>query len=237
MRILRAEIWACDDCCIWLANGDLSGVEDEDRVREIQDACEAQGPLSANWDSEAGLGIKQAFGDACEICSYEHSSQLHRFAELGEGPEEYDYDGARDSRGELIPIANGCDAETWRNLYCMWAGAYGDTRLFVWADSFDDAFEHLVEWLDDNAPGLFSKIDWDDAAREHGFESMAAALEQHGNDYDCAEIEAIRETAEMDMTTIGHTTLDNGDCIPSWEWGGDEITSDALIGAVRLLSA
>lgn len=216
MRILRAEIWACDDCTIWLCNGDLSGVADDtERCDAIQQACAKQGPLSANWDSETGAGIRD-MDDACEVCASDVGTQLHRFAELGEGPEALDFDGAKEA-----PIVGSAGCRRYsENLYLMWAGAYGDTKLFVWADSFDSAFEELVEWLDDNAPGCLSKSS----------EILA--------DMDDDDRAAAEESGEIpDHTTIGHTTLTHGDCIASWEWGGDEITYEPTVEAVRLLSA
>jgi hypothetical protein len=104
-----------------------------------------------------------------------------------------------------------------KNFYLMWAGAYGDTKVLVRAQSFDDAFEMLADWLDDNAPGCLTDIDYDAAARELGFASYAAAEEANAE-------ERVLEHAQADMTTIGHTTLKHGNAIPSWEWGGDEVS-------------
>lgn len=87
----------------------------------------------------------------------------------------------------MTPVANPSDATWCRNRFLMWAGAYGDIKVAVYANSRDDAFEHLVEWLDDNAPGVLH--------------------------------EALTEEDEIDMTLVSHTTLNNGNCIPSWEWG------------------
>lgn len=56
----------------------------------------------------------------------------------------------------VAPIANPCDHNWTRNLYYFSLGAYGSTHLYVWANSADDAMEHMVEWADDNAPGLLS---------------------------------------------------------------------------------
>ena len=126
---------------------------------------------------------------------------------------------------ENIPVVNPSDHDwTRNNLYCMWAGAYGDVKCFVWADSFDDAFEHLVEYLDDHAPGCLTRVDYDAAARELGYDSYAAAETHSPDTYNDGNLDRIREIAETDMTIIGHTTLKNGDAIPSWEWGGDEIS-------------
>lgn len=233
MRILRAAIWACDDCTMYLCNGDLSGVEDMERVLHIEAACDAQGPhIVPNFDSEACTGMQtDCYYGECDFCGITDAANLHRFAELGIGPEELDHDGARE-----YPIANPSDHDaTYKTqLFCMWAGAYGDTRVFVWADHFDDAFEVLTEWLDDNAPGCLTHIDWDATAREHGYENWQAAYDALGEGN---ELDALVEEAETDLSIVGHTTLKNGDAIASWEWGGNEVTEEALVEAVRLLSA
>jgi hypothetical protein len=128
-----------------------------------------------------------------------------------------------------VPIVNPGDADWTRHLYLMWAGAYGDIKCYVWANSFDDAFEHLVEWLDDNAPGCLTWVDYDSAALELDVVSNWRDIDE--------ECEKVREHAEMDLSVVGHTTLTNGDAIPSWEWGGDEIIDAATIEAVKALCA
>lgn len=232
MRILRAAIWACDDCTMYLCNGDLSGVDDDARVKRIENGCDAQGPhIVPNFDSEARTGMQtECYDGECDFCGIDDAVNLHRFAELGEGPEELDHDGARE-----YPIVNPSDHDrSYRtSLYCMWAGAYGDTRVYIWANSFEDAFEHLTEWLDDNAPGLLCKIDWDQTASDHGYEDWDAAYKALGEG---DELDALVQEAETDLSIVGHTTLKNGDAIASWEWGGNEVTDEALVEAVRLLS-
>jgi hypothetical protein len=223
VRILRAEIWACNDCTIYLCNGDVSGaafhVGDEHAAR-LMALCDEQGSLVANFESETGVGIKTECWERCEICGNE-MEDLHRFAELGEGPEELDHDGARDERGELIPIVGDPDGSCITNLYLMWAGGMSSRRLFVWAESFETAFEELVEYLDEHAPGFLSKS-----------EEILADM----TDEERAAIEA-GEAEIPDHTMIGHTTLENGDCIPSWEWGGCDVMYEPTVRAVRLLTA
>jgi hypothetical protein len=100
-------------------------------------------------------------------------------------------------------------------IYEMWAGAYADTRVLIRADSFESAEEALLEWLDDNAPGCLTTIDYDEAAQELGYKNLADAEEQDKAD-------EVIEHAEIDMTVVGHTTLKNGNAIASHEWGGQE---------------
>lgn len=69
------------------------------------------------------------------------------------------------------PIANPSDAEDAQSLYQFQFGAYGDTVVYVWADSDESAFEIAVEWLDDHAPGLLVDVTLDDlkeAAEDQG---------------------------------------------------------------------
>ena len=127
-----------------------------------------------------------------------------------------------------IPVLNQTDHDWCRNLYLMWAGAYGDTKCFVWANSFDDAFEHLVEWLDDEAPGLLTRLDYVGAALE--LEMPTTDLEKLTDE----QQEQVREHAEMDMALVGHTTLKNGDAIASHEWGADEIGGETFAAVFSL---
>lgn len=96
-------------------------------------------------------------------------------------------------------------------------GAYGDTHVAILGCglSLEDALEEAFEWLDDNAPGLLSRCDYEGAAKDLGL----------GPDWADSEtaIEQVTSAAETDMTMCGHTTLKNGDCIPSWEWSVTEI--------------
>lgn len=219
MRILRPEIWACEDCTIWLCNADDSGM-DEGRALIVRDACAEQGPnICANFEAEENRGIQEYPSDACEICKFEEPRYLHRFAELGEGPEELDHDGARE-----YPIANSGehDATFRTQLFLMWIGdgAYTAKNVYIWADSFEDAFEELVEWADEVCPGYLAKS-----------EELLADMTPEER----AEAE---ETGEIpDYTCIGHTTLNHGDFVASWCWGGNEVTYEPTVQAVRLLCA
>jgi hypothetical protein len=114
------------------------------------------------------------------------------------------------------------DASRRSRLYLMWAGAHAPTRGYVWATNAEEAFEQWVEYLDDHAPGCLSWLDYAGAALD---------LELPTTDLDKLspkDAERLMAYAEMDMTLITHTTLTEGDCIPSWEWGLDEVdmTSD-----------
>jgi hypothetical protein len=116
--------------------------------------------------------------------------------------------------GETRPLLDAGDH--CRNFYALAFGAYGDTRLLVRAESLEDALEMAVEWIDDNAPGLLHTIG------EAEYIEAAAELGYDPNTENEAEQAEIQERAEQDMYVVGHTTLKNGNAIPSWEWFADE---------------
>lgn len=119
-----------------------------------------------------------------------------------------------------LRLSSGCNDSGF--LFSF--GAYGDTHVAVLADSLEDALEEALEWLDDNAPGLLSTVGPDDyaaAARELG----AAWEPEETADADTARVV---ERAETDMTMVSHTTLKNGNCIPSWEWTARELNASEL---------
>lgn len=63
-----------------------------------------------------------------------------------------------------VNIANSDEAEFFLDnkfvregpLWRFNLGAYGNTVVFVWADSADSAMELISEWVDDNMPGMLS---------------------------------------------------------------------------------
>lgn len=118
-------------------------------------------------------------------------------------------------RTGAAPIANPCDHNWTRELYYFSLGAYGSTHVYVWANSADDAMEEMVEWADDNAPGLLSTI---------GEADLREAAEDLGIEYDPEDIDyRIVERAEADMYVVGHTTLKHGNAMPMWEIHFDEV--------------
>ncbi len=119
------------------------------------------------------------------------------------------------ANGSKTPIANPEDSGT---IYRFTFGAYGTTAVYALGHDLESAFEIAVEWLDDNAPGHLTTIGEDDyrrAADELGVEFSHDAGDEG--------MQRVFEAAEADMTMIGHTTLKNGNAIPSWEWTVDEV--------------
>jgi len=142
---------------------------------------------------------------------------------------------ARDEADE-IPIANASDLSFESGLYLLTFGAYGTTKVFVWADSVEVAFEVAAEWLDDNAPGHLVSIDEEElkaAAKDLGIPWNPKWIGPDGNDD--RDFQKVIEHAEADLTQIGHTTLQHGQYVLSYEWWVDEV--DAGTDDYRIVKA
>lgn len=125
---------------------------------------------------------------------------------------------------EPIPIANPGDLASSKTLWLFTFGAYGETSLWVWSDEQESAFEIAVEWLDDHAPGHLVSLTEDDlkaAASDLGIE-----WDESWPDYDDAAFQEVVESAEADLTMIGHTTLTHGQYVASHEWTMGEVLND-----------
>lgn len=121
------------------------------------------------------------------------------------------------------PIINPLEIGNTDQLFLMWAGQLGTTHGYVWADSADTAFEVWVEWLDENAPGHIVNVDESDLRRAAA--DLGIRWREDWPDYDDRKFMRVLESAEADLTAIGHTTLTHGGHIASNEWGFDEILS------------
>jgi hypothetical protein len=131
-------------------------------------------------------------------------------------------------------IVNESDADRG-NLYLMWFDAHAPLRLLVWADSFDDAFEYAVDYLDDQGKcgyfTFFDESDYKATAEDLGIEWP----KQHGM-FGLSErdMEKVRDATEVDHTIIGHTTLKcqkgqySSAFVASDDWGGDDVHGDEL---------
>ncbi len=100
----------------------------------------------------------------------------------------------------ITPV-NGSDLDWTDHRYILWFGAYGTTRLMVWADHLQDALDVAIDWIAEHAPGLLCNDAVADAYRE----AIAAGK---------SEEDAI-EDAEIDTSCGGNA----GDRILSYEWG------------------
>jgi len=130
-----------------------------------------------------------------------------------------------------LELPGGLEARSrGKSLFRMWAGAYRDVIGYVWADSFDSAFEIWVEYLDDNEPHVLTTLDESDLRR--AAEDEGIAWRSTWPDWEDPRFERVVQAAEADLTVIGHTTLTHGTHIVSHEWGGEEVTDPGEWDAV-----
>ncbi len=113
--------------------------------------------------------------------------------------------------------------------YLFSFGAYGDTHVAVIGGSMVDGLESCLEWLDDNAPGLLHTITAEDYANAAAELGIAWQPEEQAD----ADTARVVQHAEADMTMVGHTTLEHGNCIPSWEWHARELDAAELATLMR----
>jgi len=144
----------------------------------------------------------------------------------------------------ITPI-NSSDKSWTRHRYVLAFGAYGDTRLLVWANSLDDALDECVDWIADNAPGLLA----DDQVAEEYERLMSegktctrcwngAYGDDVGECLDCKGegIISLTEEEAHEEATIDTTCAGNcGNYILSHEWmilaeDPDRATMLALLG-------
>jgi hypothetical protein len=91
MKIIRDDIWLCEDCLQIAVNGDASCLDysysaerAEERLAEILCGLKALGRgLVPNFDSETGRGILEFSRRGCNCCGCRLAGQLHEFALLG----------------------------------------------------------------------------------------------------------------------------------------------------------
>src|SRR6187549_2313364 len=101
---------------------------------------------------------------------------------------------AEDEKRTSIANEPGDGDECFRFYF----GAYGETKLDVFADHLEDALELAFEWLDEHAPGHLVSIGEDElkeSAKELGYD-YAQAVQSAEDSIEDETLEAIREHAE-----------------------------------------
>ncbi len=103
----------------------------------------------------------------------------------------------------VVKIANPGDYDT-DSLFKMWwsHGSYESHSVYVWADSFDDAFEVLVEYLDDNAPGALTNIGV--AELKEAAKDLGISWQKSWPNHDDEQFQKVVEHAEIDLTDWAH---------------------------------
>lgn len=187
----------------------------EDALSRMREKVRSMRPFAVvSVLDRAGNEVESARGEAGGSSQQKNPSSRHRAGEVLAG---------RADPGGGTPIANASEVDFFEDnrfvregpLWQFQFGAYGTTNLYVWADSMDSGFEIAVEWLDDHAPGLLVMV---------GEEDYQQAANELGKVWDPSDPDdEIMQTAEADMTMIGHTTLTHGNAVPSWEWHAHEV--------------
>lgn len=121
-----------------------------------------------------------------------------------------------------IHVANPNDKAFYSHSFVLWFGAYGWTRVLVYASDLESALEEAAGYLADNYPGLIMKHDSEELK-----DLYKEACEELGAPYPPTEEnwEKVDEKALIDLTYT------ESGCIPSWEWGisAEDPTKEDLI--------
>lgn len=84
MQVIRDGILLCVDCLFAAVNGDVSGIESDERVLAVEAGLERLGPhLVPDFDSETNKGIDEYSVRPCDCCGTKLHGSRHEFAILG----------------------------------------------------------------------------------------------------------------------------------------------------------
>jgi hypothetical protein len=138
MKVIRDDLWLCDDCLFYAVNGDTSGIDDRNRERDVIEGVNALGPhLVPDFDSEApedadeDNGIEEFSWRQCDACGTRLGGGRHRFAVLGE---EKKRKRGRPSPSNMRigsrhnPLSSGSDLA----LIAAGVGVAGILGYFIW---------------------------------------------------------------------------------------------------------
>lgn len=101
----------------------------------------------------------------------------------------------------MITIVNATDRSWTRHRYILWFGAYGTTRLMIYANSLNDALDEGIDWIAKHEPGLLA----DNQVHEEYNRLIAKGKSE----------EEAQEEASVDTICGGNA----GNYLHSWEWG------------------
>lgn len=97
-----------------------------------------------------------------------------------------------------LEIVNPGDASWTRHRYVLALGAYGWTRLLIWANSLEDAIDTAAGWCETHAPGLLC----DDEVRE---------------EFGRAQLDGLSDGEAYERATVDTINTGDGHYFHSWE--------------------
>ena len=83
MKVVRDGLWLCADCRIAAVNGDFTGIESDERVKEVEAGLERLGAHLVNDEGENGEGYDEFKWRSCDCCRTNRGGERFRFAILG----------------------------------------------------------------------------------------------------------------------------------------------------------
>lgn len=85
MHIIRDGILLCVDCLFAAVNGDVTGIESDERVLAVEAGLERLGPhLVPDFDGETGKGVHEHSIRPCGCCETPLHGERYEFAILGD---------------------------------------------------------------------------------------------------------------------------------------------------------
>lgn len=120
-----------------------------------------------------------------------------------------------------LPQGDGFHRRRSGGLFKM--NTHGDEG-YVWTEheeSWDDAFEEWVEYLDTASPDVFETIGEEDL--KEAAEDLGKEWKDSWPDWSDPDFTEVSEHAEADLDVIGHTTLKSGTHIPKDAWSFESI--------------
>lgn len=106
-----------------------------------------------------------------------------------------------------LTAINSNDRDWTSNRYVLAFGAYGWTKLLVWANSLEDALEECADWCADNAPGLLCD---NEVAEEYERALSAAKMDPELDDEE-------RQNIAWEESIVDTIVCDNNHYFLAWE--------------------
>jgi hypothetical protein len=165
MKVIQDDLWLCQDCTIYSVNGDTSGIDSEEREKEVVEGVNALGPhLVPDFDSETNEGIEEFSRRQCDACGTRLGGSRDRFAILGEESPEDDHQrhriGARRPRKsrenvKVMSAENPISDLSWGEIALITAGVgvLGYIVYSLWNATDSSGADAAQAWQESQATG------------------------------------------------------------------------------------